>query len=396
MLFSSYYSFMSRVLFLSIFISLGLCGYSQQEKKNISIHHAVADTVSFVVPEISTQELRKLIAAGSTLLLDTRPHEEWANGHLPGAINVAPKPGMPMSLYTSDVHEILRLVNGNKKRELVLYCNGPFCDKSRRLSEDLIKEGFTKVVRYQLGTPVWQATGNILQVEKEGLVYFNNDQTAVWVDARVEAIYKSETLKDAVNIPFNRLTGNKNTGIIKEAKDDGRLPMYDHNTRIVVFASNVEEAAAVAAAITKEAFHNVHYFNGSYQEVKQILELVEKDSIEASISKFFDGLSEINADKLKAYTTADFMVLESGEVWNMDTLVNKISPLKNSGIQRLNKFEFIRTEQKGNIAWVSYHNTANFSLNDRKRSVHWLESAVLIKENGRWKIKLLHSTTVSR
>ena len=122
---------------------------------------------------------------------------------------------------------------------------------------------------------------------------------------------------------------------------------------------------------------------------------MQKDSIEASITKFFDGLSEINADKLKAYTTGDFLLLEGGEVWNMDTLVNKISPRKNSGIQRVNKFEFIRTEQNGNIAWVSYHNRADFSLNDKKQTVKWLESAVLIKENGRWKIKLLHSTKVT-
>ena len=265
---------MARTLILSVFLAFSLCGHSQQGKKYTSIYNALADTSSFVVPEISTQQLRKVIAAGSALLLDSRPYEEWASGHLPGAISVVPKPGMPMSLYTSDVHEILRLVKQNKNRALVLYCNGPFCEKSKRLSSDLVKEGFTNVVRYQLGTPVWRATGNLLQVEKEGLTYFSNDHTAVWIDAREEAAYKLETLKDAVNIPFNRLAGNKNSGVIKEVKDDGRLPMYDHNTRIVVIANNVGEAAAVAAAIAKEAFHNVTYFNGSYQEVKVTLEAV--------------------------------------------------------------------------------------------------------------------------
>lgn len=120
----------------------------------------------------------------------------------------------------------------------------------------------------------------------------------------------------------------------------------------------------------------------------------EKDSIEASISRFFDGISEIDADKLKAYATEDFILLEDGHLWNMDTLVNKISTRKNSGIKRVNKFQFIKTEQNENIAWVSYHNTADFSLNEKQQTVNWLESAVLKKEDRRWKIKLLHSTRV--
>lgn len=262
---------MARTFFLFIFLVLHLYGYAQQVKQ-CTIHNALADTSFLVVPEISTEQLKQLLAAGSALLLDTRPHEEWAIGHLQGAINISPKPGMPLSLYTSDVHEILRLVKGDKNRLLVLYCNGPFCDKSKRLSADLVKEGFTNVMRYQGGTPVWRATGNVLQVEKAGLIYFSKDHTAVWVDAREAAAYRKETLKGAINIPFNRLTGNKNSGPIKQAKDEGRLPMHDHNTRIVVVAGNLQEAAAVSEAIAKEAFHNVYYFNGSFKEARKAIE----------------------------------------------------------------------------------------------------------------------------
>jgi rhodanese-related sulfurtransferase len=46
----------------------------------------------------------------SALVLDTRPHLEWAMSHIPGARDVAPKPGMPLSQYTSDVAESGRLV----------------------------------------------------------------------------------------------------------------------------------------------------------------------------------------------------------------------------------------------------------------------------------------------
>ena len=118
----------------------------------------------------------------------------------------------------------------------------------------------------------------------------------------------------------------------------------------------------------------------------------QRDSIEATIIRFFDGLSEVNPAKLKEHCTADFLLLEVGEVWNMDTLISKISRMRHVNFKRVNTFSFIRTEQQGDIAWTSYHNTADFAVDDRKRSVNWLESAVLVREAGKWKIKLLHST----
>jgi hypothetical protein len=78
----------------------------------------------------------------------------------------------------------------------------------------------------------------------------------------------------------------------------------------------------------------------------------------------------------------------------MDTLINKMLPRKNSNVKRINAFEFIQTEQSGNVAWVSYHNSARFISGEREQVVRWLESAVLVKTKGKWKIQLLHSTKV--
>lgn len=45
-------------------------------------------------------------------------------GSRPGARNVAAKPGVPISMYVSDVAEIDRIVNGEKSAPIVIYCNG--------------------------------------------------------------------------------------------------------------------------------------------------------------------------------------------------------------------------------------------------------------------------------
>jgi ketosteroid isomerase-like protein len=118
----------------------------------------------------------------------------------------------------------------------------------------------------------------------------------------------------------------------------------------------------------------------------------QKNQIHAAVVGFFNGMSLTNADTLKNYSTTDFHLLEDGQVWNMDTLLNKVIQGKNPNVKRTNSFEFIKTEQKGKTAWVSYNNTAEFKNGERRRVVRWLESAVLKKAKGGWKIQMLHST----
>src|SRR5436190_15898851 len=120
-------------------------------------------------PESPTQELREILANRSATVLDARPRGEYAVSHIPGALNVSAKPGVPISSYVSDVAEIGRLVHDRKDTPLVLYCNGPFCGKSKRLAEELITAGYGNVRRYQLGIPVWRALGGVTVIEPDAL-----------------------------------------------------------------------------------------------------------------------------------------------------------------------------------------------------------------------------------
>ena len=53
--------------------------------------------------EVSTEQLRSILADKSAVVLDARPFREFAISHFPGALNVAAKPGVAMSAYVSDV-----------------------------------------------------------------------------------------------------------------------------------------------------------------------------------------------------------------------------------------------------------------------------------------------------
>lgn len=118
----------------------------------------------------------------------------------------------------------------------------------------------------------------------------------------------------------------------------------------------------------------------------------QKNDIQATVIRLFDGMSAMNNEAIKAEVSSDFTLLEDGKLWNTDSLTRAINKGKGMDIKRVNKFEFLKTEQAGNTAWVSYYNTAELEYKGRQITVRWLESAVLVKEQGKWKIKLLHST----
>jgi rhodanese-related sulfurtransferase len=210
--------------------------------------------------EVSTQELQAILGQNSAIVFDARPFEEYAVSHIPGAINVAQKAGVSIDFYISDPEEIGRVMQGDKSAPVVLYCNGPFCGKSKRLSEELLAEGYTDVRRYQLGAPIWRALVGLMQIEPEGIRYvWGLDQTAVWIDAREPAQSGADPVNNTRNIPLAE---------VGDAKGDGRLPMNDHNTRIIVFGRDGGQARDVAESIAHNAFHNVSFFDGSLEEFR--------------------------------------------------------------------------------------------------------------------------------
>lgn len=211
------------------------------------IRQAIIGEPNPVTPELSTDELQRELAAG-TPVLDVRSAQEYAIAHVPAAIN----------LYEKEVDQITRAYPDKTKR-LILYCNGPFCGKSKRLSQELVSRGYTNVKRYQLGLPVWRALGNTVQTDLAGARYIlTGDKTAVWVDARSPVDFARGTVAGAVNI---------RAGEAEAANDDGRLPNKDKGTRVVIFADTPDHARAVAEEVAHKAYWNSSYFGGSFRDL---------------------------------------------------------------------------------------------------------------------------------
>lgn len=95
---------------------------------------------------VSQAELLELMRAGSVTVLDVRPPDEYAAGHLPGSLN------LPLETLEA------RLAELDPGQEIVAYCRGPYCVLSFEAVAELRKRGF-KVRRLEDGLPEWRAAG---------------------------------------------------------------------------------------------------------------------------------------------------------------------------------------------------------------------------------------------
>lgn len=113
-----------------------------------------------------------------------------------------------------------------------------------------------------------------------------------------------------------------------------------------------------------------------------------------SVQNLFAEMSAFNYSKMKAVVTDDFQLLEAGEVWDIDILINAIKPNGNA-YKRRNYFSLIKVVSKEDIVWVSYWNKAKYTMENETSESSWLESVVLVRQKNTWKIQLMHSTRVS-
>jgi len=95
---------------------------------------------------VTRTELLEKMRGGSVTVLDVRPADEFALGHLPHAINV-PLPQLEA-----------RLAEFDPKQEIVAYCRGAYCVLSFEAVAALRSRGFN-VRRLEDGLPEWRAAG---------------------------------------------------------------------------------------------------------------------------------------------------------------------------------------------------------------------------------------------
>jgi ArsR family transcriptional regulator len=95
---------------------------------------------------VSRKELLSRLKSGVVTVLDVRPQDEFASGHLPGAVNI------PLSELRKRLSELPR------EQEVVAYCRGPWCVLAFEAVALLRKHGH-RARRLDGGLPEWKMAG---------------------------------------------------------------------------------------------------------------------------------------------------------------------------------------------------------------------------------------------
>ena len=129
---------------VALFGALGVAGqtYLTDVERIVRLYFTAKDGLE----PVPAAELLERAKKGLVTVLDVRPPEEFAAGHLPGAVNIP-------------IHELeRRLAELPRRKEVVAYCRGPYCLMSYDAVRLLRAKGL-KARRLEAGLPEWRMAG---------------------------------------------------------------------------------------------------------------------------------------------------------------------------------------------------------------------------------------------
>jgi rhodanese-related sulfurtransferase len=98
---------------------------------------------------ISREDLLVLMEAGSVQVVEALPPDAFAAEHLPGARNV---PGQVSA-------ELAEQVAPDRAAPVVVYCSGPYCNRSKIAAAAFARLGYADVRVYVGGKQDWAEAG---------------------------------------------------------------------------------------------------------------------------------------------------------------------------------------------------------------------------------------------
>lgn len=108
---------------------------------------AVAPAADQADPDLGVDAFAERVAEEGTVVLDVRTPAEFAQGHLPGAVNI--------DLQSADFPE--RIGELDQDERYAVYCQSG--NRSGQALATMVGEGFSDVAHLQGGIGAWQAAG---------------------------------------------------------------------------------------------------------------------------------------------------------------------------------------------------------------------------------------------
>ncbi len=131
----------------------------------------------------------------------------------------------------------------------------------------------------------------------------------------------------------------------------------------------------------------------SLVSVRPVSAVDDSAEVRQAIRKLYSVFSqELDKQKYRSLVTDDYLLLEHGDVLDIEGDV-ALMPTPDSGYQRTDEFDFRSVKVHGDMAYAVY--LLRSDITDKKngnRKREFLESAILRRIDGNWRVALLHST----
>lgn len=119
----------------------------------------------------------------------------------------------------------------------------------------------------------------------------------------------------------------------------------------------------------------------------------ENKAVEAVLKGFFAALGAHDRTALKATVSPDFVLYEDGRLMTADQIFDLVA---GTPVSRRWTLTQARIETGGDLATITYRNTASFGEGAERRVPEWTETAILRRSGESWRLIALHSTRISQ
>jgi ketosteroid isomerase-like protein len=123
----------------------------------------------------------------------------------------------------------------------------------------------------------------------------------------------------------------------------------------------------------------------SDSEQAQVIEVVRS---------MFVAATNDDLAKFHSVVARDLYAFDGGKRFDGDALMELIKTAHAAGKVYVWNVTEPEVHIEGDIAWITYVNRGSIQDASGTKSMNWLESAVLRKEQGNWRVQFSHSTRV--
>jgi ketosteroid isomerase-like protein len=111
-----------------------------------------------------------------------------------------------------------------------------------------------------------------------------------------------------------------------------------------------------------------------------------------AMRSFFAAATADDLDRLHAVTAPDFYAFDAGGRFTGDALMDLVKAAHAAGKVYVWTVNEPEVHISGDVAWITYVNRGSIKDASGTKDMTWLESAVLHKKAGIWRIHFFHST----